>query len=481
MQFTDHFGIIRNIGDDWFDTIFGVDTRLFIDPFLIFQDAEPQWAQAHQRIVDHFGKAFRLLAKGGCTPGTAHFKAALRLLQFPEPEETCLGYTALGTRGAGSGRGFAGRIASAMCDAIGRGVTQLDHFEQLDILEEGIGPDRISDITTTILKPELIAYTQAIAAARGVPLTTHSIRAGRFDPVRQGFVTADIDLPTNPVTGGPLLLVPERFLRDLPAINATDWWDAMRSTELRDELNVDVLARVKKKDIVRIAKRHPDKVDAWVKAREAQRIEAYDLARDPAGLYQWSTATRRYARTHPLPLRAATDHAGFVAVIDAIIVKFTHFIEQQGGWRLLWDGVDEKPEEAIQLLFFGIAKAYCDANNINLDREVELGRGPVDLKFSTGYSDQALIEVKKLESGKFWNGLRTQLPSYLSSNGNRDGWLLAVRFRSTGVAEKRAQTLASEVAATAAALDLDLRYGIVDAQPKLSASKLGAKPETGVA
>lgn len=84
-------------------------------------------------------------------------------MQFPEPKETCLGYAAQGTSGSGSGRGYARSIVNAMCDAIGRGVVELRHFEQLGILEEGFGPDRISDITTTILKPELIRYTQEIA------------------------------------------------------------------------------------------------------------------------------------------------------------------------------------------------------------------------------------------------------------------------------------------------------------------------------
>lgn len=482
MFFSEHYAILRTSADDWFDPILAVDTKLFVDPFLIFQDNDPHWAGAHDRLVAHFQKAFELLANCGCNPRALGFASAVRTLQFPEPGETCLGYTAQGTRGAGSGKGFARFIATAMCDAIGRGVVELRHFEQLGILEEGIGPDRISDITCTVLKPELIRYSQDIARSRGVTLRPHKVRAGRFDPARPGFMTTMVDLPTNPATGGAVLLVPHRFLRDLPAINADDWWDDMRSTELRHELNADLAGRIKKKEIVRIAKRHPKEVEAWVRAREATRAEAYDLAADPSGVYQWAGAARRYARTHPVLLADATNRVEFIAVIDLIMERFRHFVEQGGGWRLLWDGDHEKPEQAVQLLFLGLARSYCEANNIRIDREVELGRGPVDFAFSSGFTQRALIEVKKLESGKFWNGLRAQLPSYLASDGSRDGWYMAVRYRSEGIAEQRVLTLPAEVKRVAADLDLDLRYSLVDARPKKSASTLTpAEPGEGVA
>jgi hypothetical protein len=403
------------------------------------------------------------------------------MMKFPEPAETCLGYTAAGTGGSGGGGELARLIVAAMCDAIGRGVNELKHFEQLGILNDGIGPDRISDITCTILKLRLISYTQKIATARGVPLEPHKVRAGEFDPDRHGFVTAEVELPTNPVTGRPLLLVPQRFLRDLPAINANDWWESTRSSELRDELNTHIAGKLKKKDIVKIAKRHPEKVAAWVAAREQEQTAAYDLARDPNGVYRWAGETRRFARAHPTVLPDATNDAEFEQVIQRIVDRFRHFVEENGGWKLLWDGEHEKPEEAAQLLFLGIAKAYCEANDIVIDREVELGRGPVDFKFSSGFERRALLEVKKLENGRFWNGLEAQLPSYLRSDGHRHGWFLAIRYRDSGVAETRATELASAVKGAAKRLDLNLRYGLVDAREKKSASKLDRDRGTGAA
>lgn len=479
MRFSEHHGIEASATGDWFDPIHAVDTRLFIDPFLIFRDDDPAWAGAHDDIIVHFQTCFDLLADGGLSRTSQKHKAALRMMRFPEPRETCLGYADGSTRGSGGGKGLAQLIVAAMGDAIARGVTELRHFEELGILNEGIGPDRISDITTTILKPRLVAYTQQVARNLAIPMERHELRAGVFDSDRLGFETVEVELPTNPATGGPVLLVPQRFLRDLPAINADDWWSSDRASELRDELNLDISTRVRKSDIVKVAREHPELVDAWVRDRESERVTPYDLGRDRLGVYGWAEAASQYSSEHPLELPAPDDPADFAEVIGKIVERFRHFVEESGGWKLLWDGKREKPEEAAQLLFLGIAKSYCEANGIVVDREVELGRGPVDFKFSNGFEHRALLEVKKMENTRFWNGLEDQLPSYLSSDGHRNGWFLVVQFRSGDRWDGRRRELPRRVEGVANKLDLDVRYCAVDARPKLSASKI--KPSTDAA
>ena len=153
------------------------------------------------------------------------------------------------------------------------------------------------------------------------------------------------------------------------------------------------------------------------------------------------------------------------------------FVEDQGGWYLLWDheAKKEKPEHAAQLLFRGVAQNYCRANDISLDPEVNLGRGPVDFKFSRGYARRAHLELKKLHNGKFWNGLETQLPSYMKSDDVSIGWFLALQYNDTKTSKKRAKELPTKVKAAGQANAIDLKYELVDARSKLPASKLGSK------
>ncbi len=57
----------------------------------------------------------------------------------------------------------------------------------------------------------------------------------------------------------------------------------------------------------------------------------------------------------------------------------------------------------------------------------------VDFKLPRGTRLRLVIEVKKADNGKFWNGLDTQLPIYMKSDDCNEGWYVALRYRSTKV------------------------------------------------
>jgi hypothetical protein len=466
------FKITRTSKDDWFDTILDVDTELFVDPFTIFKETTGPWKVAHDRLIGHFNRAFILIAEGNRNPASPAYKKALALLEFKEPHELCLGYTAKGTRGSGSSGRLAGLMAEAIVAAIERGLEHPSHFEELGILQERIGADRISDAACTILKPELIAYTQKVARRHGVALDPHRIYASEFDPVRQRFLSKVVSVPTNPVDGGPLLFVPERFLDELPTLNPDDWWSSYENERLRTDLNYELMGKVDKATIVDTARERMDSVRAWAKAREGSPAEPYDFDRDPKGVVAWEAAAAEFTAGNPLALAPPQTTEEFDAVIELIIKQFRLFIEEQRGWWLLWDGGKDKPELAAQLVFYGIARNYCTANNIVVDPESDFGRGPVDFKFSNGYVRRAHLEVKKLHNGKFWNGLDRQLPTYMASDEVKKGWFLAVRYRDGRKWDDRERELQGRVRAAGETHGRDLRAELVDARPRDSASKL---------
>jgi hypothetical protein len=288
-----HFDVARTDEDDWFDTILDVDTRLFVDPFLVFKEEKGRWASAHEKLIAHFNRAFLLIAEGNLDPKNLAYQKALDLLIFSEPRELCLGYTSEGTRGAGSGRGLARLIGGAIVAAIRRGLTNPKHFEELGVLQQGIGTDRISDITCNVLKPELIAYTQEVAARHGMPVHPHRIYAAEFDDVRQRFSTKTVEVPTNPTTNGPLLLVPQRFLSTLPALNADDWWDHYENEQLRRDLNYEIMGKVSKSVIVARARQNLESVRTWAEKKEGSAGDPYDFGRDRAGVVRGSRRRMR--------------------------------------------------------------------------------------------------------------------------------------------------------------------------------------------
>src|SRR5260370_9024044 len=114
MLFTEDFKIVRDSSDTWFNPLLSYDTRLFIDPFLIFQTANPQFKHAHDKMVRHFNYVFELIAKSSGNTNSIHYRRALSLLLFPEVYEICLGFSKDTTKGQGSAHGFSKLIANAI-------------------------------------------------------------------------------------------------------------------------------------------------------------------------------------------------------------------------------------------------------------------------------------------------------------------------------------------------------------------------------
>jgi hypothetical protein len=119
MRFSEAFGIELTPEDTWFDPHLTVDTALFLDPIQLLANRE--WVEAHEELIDHFVHCYELVARAaGSTSNSA--VAVRTLLTFPEPFEFCLGYTAAGTAGAGSGARYARQIADGIAVAVARGA-----------------------------------------------------------------------------------------------------------------------------------------------------------------------------------------------------------------------------------------------------------------------------------------------------------------------------------------------------------------------
>jgi hypothetical protein len=467
MLFSEQFSITKTPDDDWLDIILDVDTKLWVDPFMIYQEDAGFWVNGHDIIIKHFETCFGLIAEGGMRITSVPYQKAVMLLTFKEPREFCLGYTELGTAGAGGGHGYAKLMAAAMVQAINRGLSHLRHFEELGILEKGIGPDRIGDMTCNILKYKFIEYTKGVASRHNIQTRTFMIRNARYDAARKRWVNAPHELPVNPSNNLPVLLTPQRFIRDQPFLSPEIWFESYQADELRLDMNYDVLTNVDKTLIVNTARRYSEKVREWTNLQEENATPApYDLSKDPKGVYAWDADTSKFVRANPLELSTPTNNDEFIIFIEKIIHEYRRYIEENKGWALLWnDDGTEKDEEAAQLAFYGIARSYCVQNNINLDREVWLGRGPVDFKFSRGFELRALLEVKKLHNGDFWHGIERQVPTYLEGDDCDQAWYVGVQYRPGGISKKRAPRMAAVISNLQATSGKTVRYEGINAIP----------------
>lgn len=131
MRFSEQYAISRTAVDDWFDTHLPADTKLFVDPFLIYDNADPFWSTAHDHILDFFHKVLSLVAAARGDRKSPAWRQAMGLLLFPEPAEFRLGLAEGSPNGPGSGGGLQDGMLEGARTAVGLGIKDIEHMEML--------------------------------------------------------------------------------------------------------------------------------------------------------------------------------------------------------------------------------------------------------------------------------------------------------------------------------------------------------------
>jgi hypothetical protein len=204
-----------------------------------------------------------------------------------------------------------------------------------------------------------------------------------------------------------------------------------------------------------------------------QQPNPYNLDADPKGYIQPYAAASAYASQHMFAL-SVLSQADFTDAVGRMLQAYKHFVEQAGGWALLWnDNGTAKSENAAQLLLLGIVAHYCRANNIDISREPDVGRGFVDFKVSAGYSLRALIEVKLARNTKFWHGVMVQTPIYMSAEDVGKGYFIVIVYSERDM--ERIHEIQERIAELRAQAGYDIRPIIVDARQPDSASHATAR------
>jgi hypothetical protein len=447
------------------NTILDRDTRLFIDPALA--RSSTVLANANTRISDHFRKVIKCLSES-MTVGDPFWKAADKLLIFPEQRGTCLGYTSEGTAGRGMGTTIRQSVLATTKHVIDSGVQDPEILELIGFFEEGVGCDLVSDMVTKIVWPELIGYSRDVFNQFHLPRNLPTIEVQQESTV--------LALPKNPYSNGPIVLVPMEVLQDLPlAFSFEDIdWVCSQNQAVRSKINSLIAAhilsnrqrRLSKKEVRDLLLSDLTTLREIIRIYKGSTAPRYDFDEDRSGETQWYWSTKNLPYPRDLNLGNTPSIDQVMEVVLKICSQFQKLIEFNDLWRLLYnkDG-SVKHESAAQLLFFGVADAYCNANNIDLNREPRVGRGSVDFKLSRG-NLKITVEVKLSSNKKLVHGLTNQLPTYMESSDADFGiYLVLVVDKGNSIPAVRA---AFANLPDTAKNSLELR--IVNATPKDSAS-----------
>ncbi|NUO83016.1 hypothetical protein HUU05_23335 [candidate division KSB1 bacterium] len=420
-----------------FDGFIEVDTKLYIDPHLLSISEAPEIKDASEQFRRYFMNIINML-KHATSPQSAFWRQARRKLEFHEISQLSLGYSKDDTRGNAIGKKLAAAITKTAREIVQAGIDAPEVFELIGVLEEGIGADRISDMTAAIIAEYLLRYSQRIASELG--LSTK----------KRDFQEKTYRIPFDKQKARFVILVPSDILRKLPI--AHDWGDidvvCMHNETLRRKVNQiigrtwrDATRKITKRDLRSALLSQPEALRDLIEQYKAKTGSAYDFQLDPDGEILWHETAQQYVSKYPLDLsqfqKVSADNV--FAIVQSICDRFKQLVERNGLHQLFYNDKGRlKHERAVQLLFFGIADAYCEANNLDLSREPNAGSGPVDFKISRGYRARVNVEIKYSSNSNLENGYSTQLLTYNQAEKTQHSILLIIQ---TGNHERKLNKL----------------------------------------
>ncbi len=203
--FTKVFGIKKAQAEvDFVDIPLDTDIRLFIDPYAISQRRD-QWSQDCYDLISYF---FHLIVESIRSKNLD--KARELLLHLQEPNETHLGFSSNRPQGAGIGRHQADQLFKAISESSAVKTGFISSLEECELMIDGISVDKISDLTTNVIRKKLAEYSFEQCKLHSVP-TQQVALAPHFSKDDNAWVSEYYSLPV--YKKKPILLVPKFIAR----------------------------------------------------------------------------------------------------------------------------------------------------------------------------------------------------------------------------------------------------------------------------
>lgn len=487
VHFSDFFNVSRDVLEEYgaFNISMIADMPLFIDPFLLFSSKKPEYQALHKQILDYL-LFLKIKADSGITDENLIFS----WYTFPERKQNWFGYSQLGNSGKGLGRKFALNMHAAMPTAYkdlgNETITTSSHLEKVSLFNPGVGRDNISDFTTNIILDYLLTYTEIFAKQHlsSDQCGVFTIKKAVFDYQLETWIPRTYFLPR--FQKDYVILTPKDILtRDETWINHQEMLErfdeisaALENEELRALVNNYFRSKLpsiqtSKKEMDRMVRyarwetirKFPELVEYYISKKEDEKDEAKSIADDKVrdaqqvlvnNVQMFLSDTMLDSRFYEIPPEAT-----FTETLRRVNY-LKDCIEKNDGYRIFY--VENKPvkrESDLQLLF----RFVWYATKLDVNREVNNGRGPADYKISCGADSSTIVEFKLANNTSLKRNLANQLEKYMDANNTKFG-IKVIMFFTTEEQTKVNRILRD------LNLDNKLNVILIDARRKKSASKV---------
>ena len=471
ISLTDYYKIDKKFFNKFgaLDIILDKDSLFFIDPLLVRNNRIKEFSNAKEKINSHFSNIITIIKHYIENKNPIFFEEADELLTFKETTGSCLGYSKSTTNGNAIGNNIRKQILYTLIDLINAGETDPIIFDLIGLFQGGVGCDRISDLITFILEDNILEYSHNVFS-NFPQIKKEQIKGGKYL------------LPINKFNNKPILLIPKQILKPLPI--ALDFYDidmvCQENDRVRSTINNIVSNTLKnrkkmtKEEIREFFLNSKEFRDILINSYKEASNKTYDFSSDPLGEIIWYDVAKEYINKFPLNLfNFISNNKNVQSIAKEVCKHFKFLIENNGLWKLLYDDNSKpKREEAAQLLFFGIASNICEQNNIDLSKETNNGRGPVDFKLSKGQKEKILIETKLSTNKNLIHGFRKQLPTYMRQEKTKNSILLILKVSSEPKDINRINKLFEEYDKQPIEIKKQIEIITIDATPKESATKI---------
>lgn len=407
-----------------FDGLIERDIPLHVDPMLLKGCKIPEFEGSYQKFLDYFNEIVTLTI-GMSNPSIKNrcFNQIVGRMHFPEVVNTGLGYSKSNTKGNGISGKLSKQLATSCVEIVQAGIKDPAFFTLLPFIEEGIGADRISDMTIDVLLDDFLAYTQRMVKEMGI--NSRSIKH------------KNVAYHVPFIKRRPYLLIPQSLLAHLPIARSFDDIDSVcnYNSELRRRvckaigINIADFEKMRKSERKKAILAHSALLNDLLNYCKSLDVLGYDFVGDNMLLYEDIRMTELVKKS-PVNLEQYVTSANIdvIGITREIIGQYKTMIEDNYMYWLLYnDNHEFRDEKAAQLLFFMMAHFYCAANNIDLSRECDPGVGELDFKLSSGFNKKVLIEMKKASSSSLLAGFLKQLPAYEKAERAVDSFYLVIK------------------------------------------------------
>ena len=426
IYFTDFFGVTPAVVESFgaFDISLINDLPLFIDPFLLFDSTKPEYKALHDEIIRYVTFLRDRSLEEHLSGILEHW------FMFPEVKQNWLGFSKTGNKGTGLGPDFASSLQSnlrgAFKDFGKETISRGSHLEKLCLIDGGAGRDHISDFVANLTKEFLLEYTQRFTRENlgHSQRQVFAVDKVRFDYNTGRWSRGRYELPT--LGADYVLLTPKDILtRDESWICRSDLIDRFRSIypalpdgQLRDQVGMYFMSRLSRKPTAReysaaaaaAVARFPEILDHYIRQKEDGAYQAHRVSAEKVGETEavFVTAIRALVERE---LSGTEFYRSGHSFEESL--KRVHFlqnvIENKDGYRIFYvKGKPVQREADLQIMF----RLTWHGSPLDVNREVNNGRGPVDFKVSQGAANATLVEFKLASNGKLEQNLKHQVAAY---------------------------------------------------------------------